>query len=100
MPLARDSARGTFRRLGHHDAAHETIVISKSLDDRKVPRFVVEYVVFHEMLHIIHPAKIQNGRRYHHSPAFRRDEKKFAFYEESEKWIENNSRFLKRKARF
>lgn len=94
------SAKGTFRRLGHHDAAHDTIVISKSLDDKKVPRYVVEYVVFHEMLHIFHPAKIQNGRRYHHTPAFRRDEKKFAFYKESENWIENNSRFLKRKARF
>lgn len=94
------SARGTFRRLGHHDAAHDTIVISKSLDDRKVPRYVVEYVVFHEMLHIFHPAKLQNGRRYHHTPEFRRDERKFAFYKESEKWIENNSRFLKRKARF
>ncbi|MEO6588193.1 MAG: M48 family peptidase, partial [Pyrinomonadaceae bacterium] len=93
------SLRGTFRRLGHHDAAHETIVISKSLDDKKVPRYVVEFVVFHEMLHIFHPAKIQNGRRYHHTPVFRRDEKKFAFYEESEKWIGNNSRFLKRKAR-
>lgn len=93
------SLRGTFRRLGHHDAAHETIVISKSLDDKKVPRYVVEFVVFHEMLHIFHPAKIQNGRRYHHTPVFRRDEKKFAFYEESENWIESNSRFLKRKAK-
>ncbi len=93
------SARTTFRRLGHHDAAHETIVISKSLDDKKVPRYVVEFVVFHEMLHIFHPAKIRNGRRYHHTPIFRRDEKKFAFYKESENWIENNSRFLKRKAR-
>lgn len=94
------SVRETFRRLGHHDAAHETIVISKSLDDKKVPRHVVEFVVFHEMLHIFHPMKIQNGRRYHHTPVFRRDEKKFAFYEQSENWIGNNSRFLKRKAKF
>jgi hypothetical protein len=94
------SARGTFRRLGHHDAAHDTIVISKSLDDRRVPRYVVEYVVFHEMLHIAHPPKIQNGRRYHHTPEFRRDERQFAFYEEAENWIESSSKFLKRKAKF
>lgn len=93
------SAKTTFRRLGHYDPAHDTIVISKSLDDKKVPRYVVEYIVFHEMLHIHHPMKLQNGRRYHHTPAFRRDEKKFAFYNESENWIENNARFLKRKAR-
>ena len=94
------SARKTFRRLGHHDPVHETIVISKSLDDKKVPRFVVEYVVFHEMLHIFHPVQNHNGRRYHHTRAFRRDEEKFAFFEEAESWIEKSSRFLKRKASF
>ena len=99
-PILTWSVRETFRRLGHHDAAHETIVISKSLDNKKVPHYVVEFVVFHEMLHIFHPMKIQNGRRYHHTPAFRRDEKKFAFYEQSENWIGGNSRFLKRKAKF
>lgn len=93
------SARTTFRRLGHYDAAHDTIVISKSLDDKKVPRYVVQYIVFHEMLHIHHPMKLQNGRRYHHTPAFRRDEKNFAFYAQSENWIGNNARFLKRKAK-
>lgn len=98
-PILTWSAKTTFRRLGHHDPAHETIVISKSLDDKKVPRYVVEYIVFHEMLHIHHPMKLQNGRRYHHTPAFRRDERKFAFYNESENWIATNARFLKRKAK-
>jgi predicted metal-dependent hydrolase len=89
------SARKTFRILGHHDAAHETIVISKSLDDAKVPRFVVEFVVFHEMLHVFHPTLLRDGRHYNHTPQFRRDEKKFAFYKEAEKWIEKNARNLK-----
>jgi hypothetical protein len=93
------SARRTYRILGHHDATHNTIVLSRSLDDRSVPRFVVEYVLFHEMLHIAHPAKHVNGRRYHHTPAFRRDERKFAYYEEAESWIERNVRKLKRKAK-
>ncbi len=73
------SARTTFRRLGHHDAAHDTIVISKSLDDKKVPRYVVEFVVFHEMLHIFHPMKLQNGRRYHHTPNFAATKKNSLF---------------------
>jgi hypothetical protein len=93
------SARRTYRILGHHDSTHNTIVLSRSLDDRSVPRFVVEYVLFHEMLHIAHPAKHVNGRRYHHTPAFRRDERKFAYYEEAESWIERNVRKLKRKAK-
>lgn len=93
------SARKTYRILGHHDATHKTIVISKSLDSPTVPKFIVEYIVFHEMLHIYHPAKIINGRRYHHTPTFRRNERKFKYYEEAEKWIEKNVRKLKREAK-
>lgn len=98
-PVLTWSARKTFRILGHHDSTHETIVISRSLDNKKVPPFVVEYVVFHEMLHIHHPTTHRNGRRYNHTPAFRRDERKFAFYDEAEKWIESNVKNLKRNAR-
>lgn len=93
------SARKTYRILGHHDATHKTIVVSRSLDSVSVPKFVVEYIVFHEMLHIHHPAKIVNGRRYHHTAVFRRDEQKFRYYEEAESWIERNVRKLKREAK-
>ncbi len=93
------SAGKTYRILGHHDATHETIVISKSLDSEKVPKFVVEFVVFHEMLHIFHPTTHRNGRRYNHTAQFRRDEKKFAYFEEAENWIERNARNLKRQAK-
>lgn len=93
------SARKTYRILGHHDSTHETIAISKSLDSKKVPEYVVEYVVFHEMLHIHHPTTHRNGRRLHHTPAFRRDEEKFAYFEEAENWIERNVKNLKRNAK-
>lgn len=98
-PVLTWSARKTFRILGHHDAAHRTIAVSKSLDDRRVPRFVVEYVVYHEMLHIKHPTVHHNGRRYNHTPAFRRDEENFAYFEEAEKWIDENIAALKRRAK-
>lgn len=88
----------TFRILGHHDATHETIIVSRTLDEKSVPPFVVEYVVFHEMLHIVHPVIRRNGRRFIHTPEFKRDERKFAFYEESEEWIGRNMTKLKRKA--
>ena len=93
------SVRKTYRILGHHDSTHKTIVVSKSLDSAKVPKFVVEFIVFHEMLHIHHPAKIVNGRRYHHTPAFRRNEQKFRYYEEAEAWIERNVKKLQREAK-
>jgi hypothetical protein len=98
-PVLTWSARKTYRILGHHDATHEHVAISRSLDSRDVPRYIVEYVVFHEMLHIAHPTRHVNGRRYNHTPAFRRDERKFVHYEAAERWIEQNVRRLKRAAK-
>lgn len=98
-PILSWSKRSTYRILGHHDSTHEAIIISKSLDDKTVPQYVVEYVVFHEMLHIFHPTEHRNGRRYNHTPEFKRDERKFAYFEEAEEWIEKNSQKLKRKAK-
>jgi hypothetical protein len=89
----------TYRMLGQHDSTHEMIIISKSLDDPSVPSYVVDYVVFHEMLHIVHPTKIVNGRRMNHTTAFRRDEKKFRLHREAEQWIGDNSEKIKRKVR-
>jgi hypothetical protein len=98
-PVLSWSSRRTYRILGHHDSAHETVIISRSLDDQKVPRFVVEYVVFHEMLHIFHPTEHRNGRRFNHTPAFKRNEQKFRYYEEAETWIGQNVKHLKRRAK-
>lgn len=98
-PVLTWSANKTYRILGHHDATHEHIAISRSLDSVAVPKYVVESVVYHEMLHIHHPTKHVNGRRYNHTAAFKRDERKFVHFEESERWIERNVRRLKKEAK-
>lgn len=93
------SLRKTYSILGHHDATHDTIVISRSLDSLKVPRFIVRYVVFHEMLHIYHPTKVINGKRFNHTPEFKRDERRFKEYKAAERWIEDNVSKLKWRAK-
>ena len=98
-PILTWSTKKTYRILAHHDATHETIVVSRSLDARDVPRWVVEYIVYHEMLHIKHPTVHHNGRRYNHTPAFRSDERKFPHYQAAEEWIERSIRKLKRRAK-
>ncbi len=98
-PVLTWSARKTYRILGHHDATHKTVAISKSLDSSDVPRYVAEYVVYHEMLHIAHPTRHVNGRRYNHTAAFKRDEQKFEHFAIAEKWIERNVRRLKKAAK-
>ena len=82
------SQRRTRRILGHHDRVHETITISKTLDSVDVPEWFVEYILYHEMLHIKHPARLVNGRRYYHTAAFRSDERRFQRYDEAQQWLE------------
>ena len=67
--------------LGHYDSAHRTITISRVLDSPQVPRYLVEYLVFHEMLHIRYPVERDGHRRVVHSRQFREAEKKFPHYE-------------------
>ena len=69
--------------LGHYDASHHTIVISKRLDSPDVPQFVVEYVMYHEMLHIMHPTEHRQGRRCVHTAEFKASEKKFEKFREA-----------------
>jgi hypothetical protein len=81
------SQRRTRRILGHHDAAHETIVVSRTLDAHDVPEWFVEYVLFHEMLHIKHRARLIKGRLYRHTNAFRAEEQRFPYYEAAQDWL-------------
>jgi hypothetical protein len=82
------SQRRTRRILGHHDAAHDTIVISKTLDESEVPEWFVEYVLYHEMLHMKHPARLVKGRRYYHTNAFRLEEQRFPYYREAQDFLD------------
>ncbi|MEM4251674.1 MAG: hypothetical protein QW828_07565 [Candidatus Bathyarchaeia archaeon] len=50
--------------------------------------YLHKYVVYHEMLHIKHKAKIVRGRCYYHTPEFYLDEKRFKQYRQAMKWLE------------
>jgi len=88
-PVLTWSRRRARSILGHHDAAHDTITISKILDSREVPEWFIEYIVFHEMLHIKHPARIVNGRRYYHTNSFRAEEQSFPRYQHAQEWLDH-----------
>ena len=74
LTWSREYARN---RLGHYDPAHNAIVISRVFDDPRVPRYVVDYIVYHEMLHLKHPVKLRGSRRCVHSREFQSEEKLF-----------------------
>ena len=76
-PLMTWSTERARNRLGHYDPAHNAIVVSSVFDHPRVPRYVVEYIVYHEMLHLKHPVRWRGSRRCVHSAEFQTEEKLF-----------------------
>jgi hypothetical protein len=79
--------RRSWRRLGHYDLVHRTVALSPVLDSPKVPKFVVRYIVYHEMLHAVFEGAPCAGRRKHHPPAYNRAEKAYPDYARAKKFL-------------
>lgn len=73
-------------KMGSYSVEDKLIRIHRSLDRAFVPRFFIEWVVYHEMLHQVHDIRVVNGRRQFHSREFLRDEAKFERYAEARAW--------------
>lgn len=84
MAWSRNHAR---QMLGHYDPAHNAIVVSRSLDRDAVPHYVVEYLVYHEMLHLKHPVKLRGSRRCVHPAEFVAEEKLFPRLEQAKRFL-------------
>jgi predicted metal-dependent hydrolase len=86
MTWSRDHARN---RLGHYDPAHNAIVVSRVFDHPRVPCFAVEYIVYHEMLHLKHPVKLRGSRRCVHSLEFQAEEKLFPHLDQAKAFLKH-----------
>jgi len=83
------SGNHSLRSLGHYDPAHNTIVVSRVFDRPGVPRYAIDYLVYHEMLHLRHPVKLRGSRRLVHPAAFREDEKLFPQLAEAREFLKH-----------
>ncbi len=81
------SAHTARRMLGHYDAAHNTIVVSRVFDRHDTPRCAVEYLLYHEMLHLKHPVRVRAGRRCVHSREFQAEERLFPQLDEAKAYL-------------
>jgi len=84
----------THRKLGHYQRSRDTVMVSITLDDPAVPPYVVDFVMYHELLHKQLGAKVVGGRRYVHTPEFRRAEKKFRRYREADDYLKHLGQHL------
>lgn len=82
------SPRKSRRVLGHYDPAHSAIIVNRRLDHPDVPGFVVEFVLFHEMLHAFLGEVRRGGRNHFHHPAFREAERQFPDYARAKAFID------------
>lgn len=73
--------------LGHYDPAHNAIVVSRIFDHPRVPQYAVDYIVYHEMLHLKHPVRLRGSRRCVHSAQFQAEEKLFPQLEEVKRFL-------------
>jgi hypothetical protein len=76
----------TSIKLGTYCADRKLIRIHPALDRSWVPRYFIEYVVFHEMLHHMMPMPVKDGRRELHPPEFREREQRFRHYLRAIEW--------------
>jgi hypothetical protein len=79
--------RRSRKRMGHYDPAHHTITLSPVLDAPAVPAFVVQYIVYHEMLHAVFENASGPGRKRHHFAEFRRAEEAFPHFASAKKFL-------------
>lgn len=80
--------RSSTRVLGSYEFDEDKIFLSRWLDSPRVPEYVVRYVLFHEMLHVRHGARVEGIREIVHPPEFRRQERAFRHYREAQAWLQ------------
>jgi hypothetical protein len=84
-------------RLGSYDFEQRLIRIHPALDQAWVPRYFVEFVVYHEILHALCPPDQGAHRRSVHTAAFRAKERLYPRYDDALAWeTANLKRLLER----
>ena len=87
-------------QLGCYSPEQHLVRIHPVLDQEAVPAWFVRYVLFHELLHSLIPAKKVGSRRWrHHCPEFRKRESEYCDYQRALVWEKQNLLALIRSAR-
>jgi hypothetical protein len=86
-PLLGWSRKVSRVTLGHYDPSHNAIILSRLLDSGAIPRLAVEYVLFHEMLHLRYPVEHRGARRCVHTSEFKDAEREFPQFKQAKELL-------------
>ncbi|MCP4605211.1 MAG: hypothetical protein GY847_32625 [Proteobacteria bacterium] len=87
-PVRRRRRRGrtVSRALAMYSFDDRTIKVSPILDSKDVPDYVLDWIVYHEMLHHVLPVEKSGGKRQYHTQKFKVLERAFIRYEDAKSW--------------
>ena len=85
---------GTITRIkmGHYDSLRDTVALSVTLDAPDVPRSVLDFIMYRELLHKKLGIKLVNGHRHAHTGVFREAERAFAHYGKAQAFLQTTAR--------
>jgi len=86
------STRAWRRQFGCYDPGPNQILLNRRMDHPAVPSCAVEYVLYHEMLHVKHPTRRSGCSLVSHSPEFRAEEKRFPEFDRARKILDRLAR--------
>jgi Protein of unknown function DUF45 len=86
------STRSWRRQFGCYDPGPDQILLNRRMDHPGVPKVAVEYVLYHEMLHVKHPTRRSGCSLLSHSSEFRSEEKRFADFDRARRILDQLAR--------
>jgi hypothetical protein len=86
------STRSWRRQFGCYDPGPNQILLNRRMDRPSVPQCAVEYVLYHEMLHVKHPTRRSGCSLVSHSRGFREEEKRFPEFERARRILDRLAR--------
>lgn len=74
--------------IGSYHESVKLVKIHRLLDTQQVPQYVIEYVIYHEMVHAACPPYVDaRGKNCIHTKEFKELERKFEQFDEAQKWL-------------
>jgi Protein of unknown function DUF45 len=86
------STRSWRRQFGCYDPGPNQILLNRRMDHPGVPQVAVEYVLYHEMLHVKHPTRRSGCSLVSHSREFRAEEKRFVEFDRARRVLDHLAR--------
>ena len=77
--------------LGLYQETLKLIKIHKLLDNKRFPYYILEYVMYHEMVHFVCPPYVdENGVSRIHHKAFTEREQQYQLFHQADQWIKQH----------